>query len=307
MLLPRRVIPSISEMIAFEAVARHENFSAAAEELYLTQGAISKQIRSLELTLGVSLFDRRRKRLVLTRQARLLLPSIASIIEQISSTTYKIISSSDKTNNINLSVFSTFSSRWLIPRFARLFAQYPDFNVNVSTVFEAFTFDDTDCDVAIHYGQAVWPNGILYHLFDEIIIPVCSPAYREKTGFSKPEDFNRINLIQLTTRPGLWEYWLSHAGIKTSKPLHGNIFDQFNATIEAALSGLGAALVPHIFVERELHEGKLVVLSDELLKGQGAYYAVIPTEKQNNASIMQFIEWIRKESAEYRINTAFHE
>lgn len=299
MLIPRRLIPSIPELLAFEAVARHQNFSAAAEELCLTQGAISKQIRNMELTLGVSLFDRRRKRLVMTRQAKSILPSIVSILEQIAGAAYRIISSGNGENTLSLHIFSTFSSRWLIPRLPRFIEKNPDVRISLTTVFQPFSFENSDCDIAIHYGAAVWPDGQLFHIFDETIVPVCSPAYREHMQLKAAKDVARANLIQLTTRPALWEFWFAEVGVDVESPFHGNVFDQFNATIEAAVAGLGVALVPSIFVERELAEGELCIVTEEKIRSRGAYYVVTPTEKAHDPLITRFIRWICAESASY--------
>jgi LysR family glycine cleavage system transcriptional activator len=302
MLLPRRLMPSIPELIAFEAAARHESFSAAAEELCLTQGAVSKQIRNMELTLGISLFDRRRKRLMLTRQARSILPSVIDILSKIADTTYKILSSGGSASTVNLYMFSTFSSRWMVPRLPSLLEKHPELTLTVSTVFESFSFDETDCDIAIHYGQPVWPNGTLHYLFNETLVPVCSPAYRDALGIRDTRDFPRARLIQLNTRPALWEYWFSSLGIEMETPFTGNVFDQFNATIEAAISGLGIALVPSIFVERELCDDVLCLAAKEQISGQGAYYIVTPAEKTQDPAIAAVVNWFLEESAHYRFS-----
>ncbi|MFW7267936.1 LysR substrate-binding domain-containing protein [Gluconacetobacter sp. Hr-1-5] len=299
MLLPRRLMPSVPELVAFEAAARHQNFSAAAEELSLTQGAISKQIRNMEMTLGVSLFDRRRKRLIMTRQAKSILPSVISILEQIAGTTYRVLSSGDGENTLSLHMFSTFSSRWLIPRLPRLMAQCPQLKVNITTVFEPFSFDGSDCDIAVHYGAPVWPDGQLHHLFDETIVPVCSPAYRDAAELRTSEDLARASLIQLTTRPALWDFWFAQVNVTGAASFKGHVFDQFNATIEAAMAGIGVALVPTIFVERELAEGTLCVVSQETIRSRGAYYVVTPVEKAHDPAISAFIRWICAESAAY--------
>lgn len=299
MLIPRRMLPSIPELIAFEAAARHQNFSAAAEELCLTQGAISKQIRNMELTLGVSLFDRKRKRLVLTRQAKSILPAVSSILEQIAGTAYRIVSSGNGENTINLHMFSTFSSRWLIPRLPKFLEKNSNIRINITTVFESFSFDNSDCDIAVHYGAAVWPDGQLFHMFDEIIVPVCSPEYKKRLNLENADDLKEANLIQLTTRPALWDFWFSEIGITGILSFHGHVFDQFNGTIEAAISGLGVALVPAIFVEKEILDGTLSIISDHRIKTKGSYYVVTPIEKAHDPLITKFIRWMCSESSTY--------
>lgn len=299
MLLPRRLIPSIPELLAFEAVARHQNFSAAAEELCLTQGAISKQVRNMEITLGVSLFDRRRKRLVLTRQAQSILPSVASILEQIAGTTYRVLSYGSGENTINLHMFSSFSSRWLVPRLPRLFKAHPKLRINVKTVFESFNFEGTGCDVAVHYGAPVWPGGYLHHLFDETLIAVCSPGYKAETRLQSAHDLHRAQLIQLTTRPALWEYWFEQMEVNMASSFKGHVFDQFNAAVEAAVAGVGVALVPAIFVERELEDGALCIAVPGKIRSRGSYYVVTPVEKSHDPVVNMFIRWICSECSDY--------
>jgi LysR family transcriptional regulator, glycine cleavage system transcriptional activator len=296
MLLPRRLMPSIPELVAFEAAARHENFSAAAEELCLTQGAISKQIRNIEITLGVSLFERRRKQIVLTRQGRAILPEVVQILQQIAATTYRVLSTRDDVGTIDIALFSTFASRWFMPRLPRFLARHPKLQINVRTVFEPFSFEDIPCDVTIHYGQPVWPNGRLNHLFDEELVAVCSPAYRDRLGLHSVQDLSRAALIQLSTRPAVWEYWFDSVSVVHDNPFCGHVFDQFNATIDAAMLGLGMALVPSIFVQRELEDGSLCRPVANNIAGQGAYYVVTPTEKSHDSAVDAVVKWIMAEA-----------
>ena len=295
MLWPRRLMPSMGGLAAFEAAARHESFSRAAAELALTQSAVSKQIRQLELTLGVSLFEREGRRVLLTSAGQAFLLPTRDLLERLTTATHGVMASAGAQGMLTVAVLPTFAARWLIPRLPRFRAIAPGIAVNLRTQLEPFNMDEAGVDLAIHYGGPSWPGAETFRLFEEVVVPVCSPDYKAQLGLSGPGDLGRAELLQLATRPWLWGDWFERAGVAPENPLRGPLFDQFSFTATAATAGLGVALVPRFLVEEELESGKLIVLCEPAMSGQGAYYGAVPLSKRTVPAIVRLAGWLRDE------------
>ena len=300
MLWPRRLMPSMGELAAFEAAARHGSFSRAAVELALTQSAISKQVQHLEATLGVLLFEREHRRVLLTGIGRIFLPQARDLLERLTTATHEVMASAGSEGILTVAVLPTFAVRWLIPRLPRFRAYAPGLLVNLRTRLEPFDLEDAGVDVAIHYGSSAWPGAETFPLFDEVVVPVASPDYQRHLALDSPADLVRADLLQLTTRPWLWDDWFERAGITPEHPVRGALFDQFSFKAAAATAGLGVALVPSFLVEEELATGKLVVLCEPAMPGQGAYHGVVPLSKRNHPPVTRFTAWLRDEAAPHR-------
>jgi LysR family glycine cleavage system transcriptional activator len=292
MLLSRRLTPSIQELIAFEAAGRHGSFTKAAEELALTQSAVSKQVGKLEEALGVVLFDRSKGRLVLTKPGQAYLAEMRPVLAAFEGATYSIIASSGGGDTLDLAVLPTFASRWLIPRLPKFLAAHPGVTLNIATESKPFDFTETTVDVAIHYGAPNWAHADLTHLCDEAVVAVASPAYAAQLNLNAPDTLKGATLLQQTTRPNLWEHWFSMMGIDHPHPYRGPLLDQFATILEAAVAGMGVALVPVFLVERELKEGLLRVLFGLPLPSGGAYYAVVPLAKRHEPLPAAFVKWL---------------
>ncbi len=179
--------PSTSALAAFDAVARHESFSAAAEELSLTQGAVSRQIATLEEQLGTALFDRTSRNVVLSDAGRVYLKAVGPALASIRAASLQVMSHMRGTT-LNLAFLPTFGTRWLIPRIPRFVAKYPDIILNFATRIGQFDFDREGLDAAIHIGQPDWPNADSVFLMDETVAPVCSPAFLQQNPVHVPAD-----------------------------------------------------------------------------------------------------------------------
>lgn len=291
-------MPSLQELTAFEAAGRHGSFTLAAGELALTQSAVSKQIRELEATLGVVLFERVKGRVVMTKPGEDFLGSARRILRDYATAAHAVMASSGSERTLKLGVLPTFATRWLIPRLPAFLKDRPSLTLSFITESEPFDMAANSVDAAIHFGQPNWAHADITFLCDENVIAVASPRYLDRNPLRVPEDFARATLLQHATRPDLWRQWFAAAGFAHPSPLRGPLFDQFLMTSEAAVAGLGLALVPTFVVERELADGALVpVAAVPPLRGSGAYYVVAPIGRQRDPLIAAFIEWLVGEAA----------
>jgi LysR family transcriptional regulator, glycine cleavage system transcriptional activator len=297
-LFRRGFLPNIGNLLAFEATARHGSMSRAAEELSLTQSAISRQIQQLEDSLGVSLFRRTRQRVMLTDVGRMYASHVRNTLTELSDATHQAIALSGTSGVLNLAVLPTFGTRWLIPRIPEFFAGHPDATVNFGVRLVPFDFTAEPFDAAVHFGQPHWPGAVCELLRHEEVVPVCSPAYRERENIRSPEDLTRAMLLQQATRPTAWAEWLSSFGVEVGNPLRGPRFEQFAMVAQAAAAGLGAALVPHFLIADELASGRLEILFPHSLVSGGAYYLVYPEHKAEAPLVRSFRDWIMAKTNE---------
>ncbi|BBE71113.1 LysR family transcriptional regulator [Oharaeibacter diazotrophicus] len=295
--MARPLLPSITALTAFESAARHLSFSRAAAELHLTQGAVSRQIRQLEETLGLDLFERVNQRVFLTDAGATYLADVRGLIDGLAAATRRVMASAGGGGVLELAVLPTFATRWLMPRLPAFLAAHPGATVNFSVRLEPFSFADDRLDAAIHHGEATWPGAVCVHLCDEQVIPVASPSFRDDHSIGRADDLARVPLLHQATRPTAWRDWFEAAGVDAGAVFRGSRFDQFAMIAGAAVAGLGAALVPRFLIEEELRTGRLAVLFDRPLSSGTAYWYVFPEEKSGSALVRVFGEWLARESA----------
>ena len=297
-MLRRGFLPNIGNLLAFEATARHGSVSRAAEELNLTQSAVSRQIQQLEDSLGVSLFSRSRQRVVLTDVGRLYASQVRSTLVELSDATHQAIALSGTSGVLNLATLPTFGTRWLIPRMPHFLSRHPDATVNFGVRLVPFDFAAEPFDAAIHFGEPHWPGAICELLRREEAVPVCSPAYRERETIRSPEDLARATLLQQSTRPTAWAEWFSSVNVDAGNPMRGPRFEQFAMVAQAAAAGLGVGLIPHFLIADELAAGRLEVLFPLSILSVGAYYLVYPEHKAEAPLVRSFRDWILAESGQ---------
>jgi LysR family glycine cleavage system transcriptional activator len=294
-MLHRTLLPVMANLVAFEAAARHASISRAAEELHLTQSAVSRQIHQLEQFLGVALFQRVRQRIVLTDGGRIYAAEVRQSLASLATASHQAMSFAGS-DSLNLAVLPTFGTRWLIPRMGGFTAQHPAISINLSARLIPFDFQEEPFDAAIHHGEPYWPGAICEHLMDEDVVPVVSPAYKRKLGLTNARDLVGATLLQQATRPTLWADWFKAAGIDAVDALRGPRFEQFSMVAEAAVAGLGVALVPRFLATEEVSAGKLLVLRSHTLSGTGGYYLVYPESRAQAPLVRSFREWILAEA-----------
>lgn len=285
-------MPELALLQAFECAARHGNFTQAAAELSLTQSAVSRQIKSLEAQLGVLLFERIRKRVILSAAGRRFLPEVSRLLLQSEEMVLRARASADGINVLSIATLPTFGSRWLLPRLPEFLDRYSDISVNIGSRSEPFDFAAEDFDLAIHYGQPIWPHAACTFLFDEMVVPLASSSLCGPDAEDRLDCIQAGPLLHLATRPRQWADWFELYGLHVENAYRGNRFDQFAMIIEATLRGLGFALLPLYMVEEEIASGRLRVVSDSPIKTDNGYYIVMPEDKQNNVSGQAFKAWL---------------
>jgi LysR family transcriptional regulator, glycine cleavage system transcriptional activator len=293
----KRILPPFGALIAFEAAARRKSFTRAGEELGVAQSAISRHVAQLEKMLGLKLFERVRKQVVLTQAGANYADAVCELLNRAEAATLDILSSKRGEHVLNIYSLATLASNWLTPRMPSFLEKNPNISFQISTYRKGpFDFNNQDCDVAIHYGEPSWPNGLLHRLFVEDIVLICSPSYKEDVSLRSSNDLSRAVLLQQTTRPDAWTDILAHLGRKDMNSLRGPRFDLYSIIIQAALSGLGVAAVPRFLVEDYLATGALILPFKCTVRSRHAYYVVYPEAKRNSIGVQVFRRWILAEA-----------
>jgi LysR family transcriptional regulator, glycine cleavage system transcriptional activator len=295
--MARDLLPSIGALTAFESAARHLSFSRAAAELHLTQGAVSRQIRELETRLGLSLFERLNQRVFLTDAGAAYAKNVGHILADLAAATERTMASAGGAETLNLAVLPTFAARWLVPRLPAFLAAHPQATVNFSVRNEPFAFADTALDAAIHFGEPTWPGAICDFLCVEEVYPVAAPDLRRRVDLSSAAAIAQAPLLHQSSRPTAWSDWFDAEGLPAAGAYRGSRFDQFLMIAEAAMAGMGVALMPRFMIEPELADGRLVLLTERPLDAGKAYWFVYPEVKARSRLVRSFGEWLTAAAA----------
>ncbi|WP_127755343.1 LysR family transcriptional regulator [Devosia sp. 1566] len=301
MSVPRRFLPHTSLLVSFEAAARLGSFTAAAVEISLTQSAVSRQIRALEDQLGVELFLREKQTVRLTAAGEVYARDIRDALHRISSSTLGL-RANPAGGTLNLAILPTFGTRWLAPRLPRFLDGNQGITINLSTRLSAFDFDLETFDCAIHFGRGNWPGASHELLMGEEVIPACSPQFFAQHRFSVPADLRAVPLLHLTSRPDAWEKWLRLQDVG-AEHVHGMLIDQFATAAQAAVSGMGVALLPRFLIQSELDRGELVPALDLPMVSAESYYLVWPSERAMLPPLIAFKSWLRQEASAFQAET----
>lgn len=289
MIAPRRFLPSINALLAFEAVARLGSATQAAQELSLTQSAISRQLKTLEDQLDVTLLDRQGRQLVLTEAGASYVLQVREILNRLAQA-----SISARTNPLagalHLAILPGFGMHWLAPRLRDFAQAHPEVTVNLSTRLHPFAFQNSPFDAAIHFGKEDWPGVEYLHLMPETVVPVCAPDLLD-APLEIAGDILRFPLLHIDTRPRGWSRWLAALGVLREPPA-GMMFDQFSTMAQAAVHGLGVALLPTFSAEPYLRAGQLVLASTQTTQSIGNYYLVWPEDRPETAALRSFKRWL---------------
>lgn len=288
----KRVLPSLSSLEVFEACARFANFTRAAEELGITQSSVSRHIAHLEEFLGIKLFERIRRKVLLTGAGKEYAENVKSILRQAEKATVSI-TARETGKVLHISCYSTFASKWLVPRLVSFAEEYPDipFQVTALDHHRAFSTPDSGVDIAIHYGESSWPDSLMDPLMHENTLIVCTPEFALKHRIHAPSDLTRVTRLHQIKADG-WPDMLTALNVTGVPRLRGPRFDQYSAVIEAALCGLGVAVIPSFIIETHLKKGELIQLFDVSIRSRHSYYVAYPEEKRSWKSIKTFRRWI---------------
>jgi LysR family glycine cleavage system transcriptional activator len=293
MIAPRRFLPSISALLAFEAVARLGSATNAATELSLTQGAISRQLKTLEEQLGVPLLLRQGRQMVLTTAGQTYVAQVREVLHQLAQASVAV-RSNPTGGAFHLAILPAFGMHWLAPRLRDFAHAHPDITVNLSTRLKPFSIDQSPFDAAIHFGHTDWPGVQYLPLIPETVIAVCAPTLLDGP-LGDPQSVLDHPLLHLETRPRGWTRWFRALGFEMEPPA-GMVFDQFSTMAQAAIHGLGIALLPTFFAEPYLRDGQLVKASNQSAQSIGQYYLVWPEGRAPTAALEAFRLWLEIEA-----------
>ncbi len=292
------MIPNTAALTAFEAAARHSNFTAAAHELSLTQGAVCRQVASLETVLRTKLFRRAGRGVVLTEAGAAYHRQIARRLDEVERDTLDLMARQGRGGSIELAIVPTFGTRWLLPRLPDFAREHPDITVNLSSRTRPFLFEDSVLDASIYAGDGHWPGAAVEYLMPEHLVPVCSPALIAPRKRITPEQLAQLPLIQQGTRPYAWRHWFESAGLRPQGDLVGPRYELFSMSLQAAAVGLGVALVPEYDLADELAAGRLVVPVKHHCPSDRAYYLATPESKAGDPLLAVFRAWLLRQVAD---------
>jgi len=296
----RRRIPSTAALVSFEAAARHESFTKAADELSLTQSAICRQIGSLEEFLNVELFRRSRRGVKLTEAGLSYSRRVATQLDAVERDALSVMGHQGA-NVIELAVVPTFGTQWLLPRLKDFQHQHPDVTINLTNRTRPFLFADTDFDAAIYFGDGDWSGTESHRLMSENPMPVCSPALLGDKTHLDARELSDMPLLQQTTRPYAWRHWFGSMDMNVARDMTGPRYELFSMLAQAAMHDMGVALIPPFLIQRELAEKRLVVANSHALSSIKAYHLMIPDRKVESASLKAFRDWLVYQAERYAL------
>ena len=288
-------LPSLNALRAFEAAGRHLSFTRAARELNVTQAAVSHQIKALEAQLGVRLFRRAARGLLLTDTGQAYLTDVREAFRRLVQATERL-RTRDVAGVLTVSVLPSLASRWLIHRLGGFQARHPEIDVRVSADDRTVQFDREDVDVAIRYGRGVYPGAESHLFLTEELFPVCSPRLMEGSHpLYEPADLAHHTLLH-DDLPTNWAMWLKVAGATNVDPTRGPAFTDSGMVLQAAIDGMGVALGRSALAGDDLAAGRLVRPFDITLPADNAYYLVYPEHTANRPKIKAFRDWLLAEA-----------
>jgi len=301
MFVPRRSLPPLNAVRAFEAAARLGSFKEAAAELSVTHGAVSQQVRLLEEWLGTpALFRRSVRRVVLTPAGAALLAEFGPALDRISAAVQQHRKRRDEAPVavLRVNALSTFSLRWLLPRMNRFRAEHPDIEVRLATSNEPVDALPEPFDVVIRGGPDSFHGFSSRFLLAERRLPVCSPSLLKQVPLTDVADLSRHTLLHVTSMPRLWRDWLAEAGQSALEPAASLSFDHFYLTIQAALDGLGVAMGPTALIADDLAAGRLATPFPKISLPARSYFAYFPEARSHDPHNAVFCDWLEQQGRE---------
>lgn len=307
----RKLTPSMSLLLAFEASARHQSFTRAAEELSLTQSAVSRQVQTLESMLGISLFVRQGKRIIPTEVGLAYMIEVGAALTQIRNATLQALSADTLGMRLRVATLPTFGAKWLLPRLHRLYHAHPDLQIDLHSRIEEVDFSSQALDAAITVGDGRWPDVVAHRLYAEELVLVGSPAVwmpkgkrrvSSRTAARKGGDTVRptvgmlegLTLLRVSSFPDAWREWCAHFGLPHDALRLGPSFELTSHLVQAVIAGIGVGLVPRMLVEDELNDGRLCSPFAPVPSSR-SYYFTYPERVQHHPALVAFREWLLDE------------
>ncbi len=277
---------------AFEACARHLSVSRAAEELNLTQSTVSRQLLGLEQMLGVPLFRRVRKRMVLTAAGTSYASEVRASLARLAGAAEKIARTDREQTTLTVAVGSTFGSRWLVPHLADFQRRHPKVTLDLVSYRRGrgpYDFATEEVDAAIYFGDDPWGGVKCHRLCGEVAVPVCAPALLPRRVSASR--LIKLPLLHLRARPDAWMSWFEKAGVDSPTLSRGSRFQTMEMMCDAATAGLGVALMPTFLIGSDLATGRLIVASEPPIRLSGGYYLSYP-EGESSRALRSFRKWL---------------
>lgn len=292
--------PSMSSLRALEAAARHLSYTRAAEDMFVTQSAISHQIKHIEELWGFTLFQRRGRTLILTEAGHAIVPIVRDFIRRLTVTLEDLKEAQSGSTALRVTLLQSFAFKWLVPRLGHFNHEYPDINVWISTTDELVDFDSVNADVGIRLGYGNWSNLYEEMLLQEYVFPVCSPHFLEEYGTpEKPGDLLSLPLLRRNAIDILqrWRDWFRDADVTVRKMPKGTHFPQTSLAIQAAIDDQGVALARSAHVLDDVKAGRLVRLFPEVKsKSNLSYFFVCIRGREHEPQITAFRGWLKREA-----------
>ncbi|HXU43075.1 MAG TPA: transcriptional regulator GcvA [Burkholderiales bacterium] len=295
-------MPALDLLVGFEAAARHLSFTKAGEELYLTQSAVSRQIKELEDQLGVPLFQRRHRALSLTDAGQQFYAVAAQVITTMRAATERLRTQAGKRRPLTVTTTNSFASLWLIPRLAGFTREHPEVDVRITAETRVQDLERDGLDVALRHGPAslAGPNAV--RLFGERVFPVCSPKLLKKLALKKPDDLKNHVLLQYhdpdVRHPWLhWKTWLEVAGVAGLRPAGTLSFSGYEQIIPAAVAGHGVALGRSPLVKDLVDSKQLVAPFKSMADPARAYFVIVSRDAAQRPEVNAFVAWLKSEAA----------
>ncbi|MDA7428968.1 LysR substrate-binding domain-containing protein [Primorskyibacter aestuariivivens] len=296
MTLSRRLLPSLPGLRALESLDRLGSATAVAEELSLTQSAVSRQLQTLEDQLGVSLLVRARQRITLTEAARTYAAQVRAALDQITNASLQL-QVSPTSGGLNLAIQPTFAMRWLVPRLPDFAHRHPDVAISMATRLDPPDFARDGFDAAIRFGSGQWPGVHALLLQREEVLPVCAPALLPEENCDAPKALLSMPFLHIRTRPEGWADWFAGQGMAGVQiPGGGTILDQHATIHQAALHGLGVALLPDYLVREDLATGRLVLACKARPVSLGGNYLTWPEMPAPGPAMIAFRDWLAEQA-----------
>jgi LysR family glycine cleavage system transcriptional activator len=289
-----RTLPPLETFRFFEAAARHLNFTHAAEEMHVTHGAVSQRIKRLEEHLGMSLFRRDGRRMLLTDEGRRLLERVRTAISELAEGV-EAIRSSNRHRILTVSVMPAFATYWLLPRLAEFMERHPDIEVNIQPTLSLTDFARDEVDMAVRFGPGTWPGLTSKKLYDEELVPVCSPAFRGGRLPRSPSDLLKMPLLHDERQP--WSLWFKAVGLDYRDTGQGPRYSEQTILLAAAIAGLGAALARALFVQPDLQSGRLIRLFPHSVRMKFSYFILYPPGSEPLGKIQAFQAWLLEQAS----------
>jgi LysR family glycine cleavage system transcriptional activator len=294
--MPRR-LPALNALRSFEAAARHESFTRAAEELCVTQGAVSHQVKALEQEIGIKLFNRERQRLVITESGREYLAVVRDALDRIAFGTERLMQRQNS-GGLTISTSPDFAAKWLVHRLGRFAEAHPDIDLRVSGTMHHVDFAGEEVDLAVRHGDGNWAGLHVERLCGDELFPVCSPKLVSgRQRLSRPADVLKFTLLHLEGRND-WSNWLESAGVADVAQPHGLVLNRSSMLIDAAAGGQGIALARTTLAAWDLVTGRLVRPFAHALRLSKNYWIVCPKATAMLPKVKKARDWLIAEAAE---------